>query len=248
MTQVWRQCRFSACLPVTPPSLCGSLVHSQLGPSFQRLYESKDNCHLPATLPVPGTWSSFFFFLLLGFWTFTLSHSTSPFLWRVFQNRVLQTIFPDWLGNVILLISVSWVAGITGGSHGCPAAHFRMWATGSSGPRSAVCNLWAEMGERRPQTKGCGQRLREAKNGFFLGVQRECGLLGSAPKLGENRFLLFSVTCFVVICHGHHGGWDALISPGEGGGGWPVAGFISYTDFIPGAGQSQPGVVSEGMT
>jgi hypothetical protein len=38
----------------------------------------------------------------------------SLFLWRVFQDRVLQTIGPGWLPTAILLISASWVARITG--------------------------------------------------------------------------------------------------------------------------------------
>jgi hypothetical protein len=38
----------------------------------------------------------------------------------VFQDRVSQTIFPGWLQTVIFLISVSWVARITGVSHWHP--------------------------------------------------------------------------------------------------------------------------------
>jgi hypothetical protein len=53
---------------------------------------------------------------------YTLSHSTSPFLWRVFQDRVSQTVNWGWLGTMILLISASWVAGITGVSHQRPAS------------------------------------------------------------------------------------------------------------------------------
>jgi hypothetical protein len=49
---------------------------------------------------------------------FTLSHSTSPsFCDRVFWDRVSWTICLGWLRTVILLISASWVAGITGVSH-----------------------------------------------------------------------------------------------------------------------------------
>jgi hypothetical protein len=68
---------------------------------------------------------------------FTLRHSTSPFLWRVFlvfkfaysyvhtlfgpslppwrvyRDRVSRTISLDWLQTLILLISASWVARIT---------------------------------------------------------------------------------------------------------------------------------------
>jgi hypothetical protein len=37
-----------------------------------------------------------------------------------FWDRVSQTICPGWLRKVILLISASWVARITGVSHQCP--------------------------------------------------------------------------------------------------------------------------------
>jgi hypothetical protein len=44
-----------------------------------------------------------------------LSHSTSPFFCDgCFQDRVSQTICLSWLWIMILLISASWVAGITG--------------------------------------------------------------------------------------------------------------------------------------
>jgi hypothetical protein len=38
-----------------------------------------------------------------------------------FWDRVLQTVYPGWLGTAILLISASWVAKITGVSHWCSA-------------------------------------------------------------------------------------------------------------------------------
>jgi hypothetical protein len=38
-------------------------------------------------------------------------------LWRVFQDRVSQTVGPHWLQTVILLISASWIAKITGVSN-----------------------------------------------------------------------------------------------------------------------------------
>jgi hypothetical protein len=41
-----------------------------------------------------------------------LSHSTSPFMWWDFWDRVLTTICPGWLWIAILLVSASWVAGI----------------------------------------------------------------------------------------------------------------------------------------
>jgi hypothetical protein len=38
-------------------------------------------------------------------------------LWWVFWDRVSRTVFPGWLQTTVLLISVSWVARITGMSH-----------------------------------------------------------------------------------------------------------------------------------
>jgi hypothetical protein len=49
-----------------------------------------------------------------------LRHSTSHVLCCFFQNRVSQTVCLGWLWTVILLISASWVARITGVSHWCP--------------------------------------------------------------------------------------------------------------------------------
>jgi hypothetical protein len=43
------------------------------------------------------------------------------FWWRVFWDRVSQTICPGWLWTVVLLISASWVARITGVRHQHPA-------------------------------------------------------------------------------------------------------------------------------
>jgi ABC-type Fe3+ transport system permease subunit len=62
---------------------------------------------------------SFPFFVVLGleFRAFTLSHSTSPFCDGYFWDRVSWTICLSWLQTVILLISASWVARITGVSH-----------------------------------------------------------------------------------------------------------------------------------
>jgi hypothetical protein len=67
-----------------------------------------------------GGCSIFFFFLnfaALGFElkAYSLSHSTSLFLWWVFLgDRVLRTICLGWLPTSILLICASWVARITG--------------------------------------------------------------------------------------------------------------------------------------
>jgi hypothetical protein len=45
---------------------------------------------------------------------------TTLLLWRVFQDRVSQTLCPDWLWTAILLISATWIARIIGMSHRCP--------------------------------------------------------------------------------------------------------------------------------
>jgi hypothetical protein len=56
----------------------------------------------------------FFSFYGTGAWprAYTLSHSTSPFWWRVFWDRDSQTICQGWLRTLILLISASWVVGL----------------------------------------------------------------------------------------------------------------------------------------
>jgi hypothetical protein len=63
----------------------------------------------------------FFSFVLCWGWTQGLQleplHSASSFLWWDFWDGVLRTIWPGWLWTTILLISASWVAGITGVSH-----------------------------------------------------------------------------------------------------------------------------------
>jgi hypothetical protein len=43
-------------------------------------------------------------------------------LWKVFRDRVSQTLCLGWFQTSILLISASWVAGITGVSHWCLAS------------------------------------------------------------------------------------------------------------------------------
>jgi hypothetical protein len=64
-------------------------------------------------------WLVCFVFVVLGFElrAYTLSQSTSPFLWWVFRDRVSPAICLGWLWTAILLISASWVARITGLSH-----------------------------------------------------------------------------------------------------------------------------------
>jgi hypothetical protein len=66
----------------------------------------------------------FFFFSELGLEirAYTLSHSTSPFFCdEYFRDRVSRAIYPGWLRTMILLISASWVARVTGMNHQPPA-------------------------------------------------------------------------------------------------------------------------------
>jgi hypothetical protein len=105
---------------------------------------------------------SFFIFAVLGFRlrTFTLSHSTRPFLSWVFWDRVLWIICPGWRWTSILVISASWVARITGLSHRCPAPSdflivfysFKCWSQSSkrilsplTGPQPAVWKNCSEI-------------------------------------------------------------------------------------------------------
>jgi hypothetical protein len=63
------------------------------------------------------------FFAVLGFElrAYTLSHSTSPFLWwDYFKIGCPELFAQDWLWTSILLISASWVARHIGVSHRLP--------------------------------------------------------------------------------------------------------------------------------
>jgi hypothetical protein len=68
-----------------------------------------------------GSYPRFFVFLYMVLelerGAYTLSHSTSPFCVKYFQDRVSQTVCPAWLRTAILLISASQVARTTGVSH-----------------------------------------------------------------------------------------------------------------------------------
>jgi hypothetical protein len=75
----------------------------------------------------------FFAVLVLELRAFTLSHSTGPFLWRIFQDRVSGTICLGLLWTTIILISASLVATITGMSHQCLAQTMKF-----SSPKSWV--------------------------------------------------------------------------------------------------------------
>jgi hypothetical protein len=67
--------------------------------------------------------SLFFFFAVLGLElrSYTLSHSPALYVLGYFRDRVLQTICPGWIWTMILMISASWVARITGVSLQCQA-------------------------------------------------------------------------------------------------------------------------------
>jgi hypothetical protein len=80
---------------------------------------------------------------------YSLSHSTSPFLWWVFQDRFSWTICLEWLQTVILLISASWVARITGVSHPHPASLTSLRNNKEAsvfGQKEARLARWAQLG------------------------------------------------------------------------------------------------------
>jgi hypothetical protein len=64
---------------------------------------------------------AFFLVLRLQLRVFTSSHSTSSIFVLGIFKIVSQTICLGWLWTVILLLSASWVARITGVSHQHPA-------------------------------------------------------------------------------------------------------------------------------
>jgi hypothetical protein len=73
----------------------------------------------------PGPFCSSFFFCTET-WTQGLHLEPALFLWRIFWDRISGTICLGWLQIVVLLISASWVARITGLSHWCLAAIFQI--------------------------------------------------------------------------------------------------------------------------
>jgi hypothetical protein len=91
-----------------------------------------------------------FFFVVLEFElrTYTLSHSTSHFLWWFFEI-VSWTVCPGWFWTAILLIAASWVARITGVSHqhlaslgfSCECVLQPSLPSGKPGPRAANSSL-----------------------------------------------------------------------------------------------------------
>jgi hypothetical protein len=58
------------------------------------------------------------------FKAYNLSSPQPFFVIGFFRGRVLQNVCLGWLWTSSLLISVSWVARITGISHWCPASSF----------------------------------------------------------------------------------------------------------------------------
>jgi hypothetical protein len=75
------------------------------------------------------TWSTF-----LWYWDFFVAQGLHleplhqhVFCDRFFQDKVLQTVFSDWLWTTVLLISASWVTRTTGMSHQCLAQSIYYW-------------------------------------------------------------------------------------------------------------------------
>jgi hypothetical protein len=60
---------------------------------------------------------SFFFWTGFELKSYTLSDTTSPFLWWAFWDKVLQMLCLGCLQFMIILISASWVARIIGVNH-----------------------------------------------------------------------------------------------------------------------------------
>jgi hypothetical protein len=83
--------------------------HSNLGHRGFR-EQSPGICGMQTEITQQQLIKHFFSVLELELRAFTLSHSISPFLWRVFQDRVLQTVCLGWFRTTILHISASWVA------------------------------------------------------------------------------------------------------------------------------------------
>jgi hypothetical protein len=123
---------------------------------------------------MPGS----FFFFSAEVWTqdLHLEWLTSPFLWRVFWDRVSWTICPGWLWTSILLISASRVARIAGVSQ----QHFFC-----SPPLAVLCKEaqhvpWVMLSEAMASIQGNSQLMDHTAscncdNGAeLLGSQRTC--------------------------------------------------------------------------
>jgi hypothetical protein len=132
-------------------------------------FSLKGSCHL--WLPSRSLRDFFFSVLGLELRISTLSHSTSPFLWRDFQDRVSRTIGPGWLQTKILLISTSWAARITGMSHWRPAEVASYW------PCFSVMTLNSSPAASGPPV------LRIPVS---LGINQKYSLLGTLQKEGKS--------------------------------------------------------------
>jgi hypothetical protein len=96
--------------------------------------------------------SIYFYFTIIiicgtGVWTqgLHLTLSTSPFLWWVLSRYGLMNYLPGWLWTTIFLISVSWVAKITGVNHRLSlqflcVSFLRSWSL-NLGPQASI--TWA---------------------------------------------------------------------------------------------------------
>jgi hypothetical protein len=101
----------------TPPALTLVLIEkTNTRIILSSCQEYKHVCYVPISLFGLYHMGHAFFFLNI-YQAYTLSHSTSPFLWWVFWDRVSWTICLGWLWTMNLLISASWVAKITDVSH-----------------------------------------------------------------------------------------------------------------------------------
>jgi hypothetical protein len=66
-----------------------------------------------------SAWTRFFFFL--QYWGLNSGPIPWATPWAFFWESSWRTICLDWLQTLILLISASWVARVTGVSHQCPS-------------------------------------------------------------------------------------------------------------------------------
>jgi hypothetical protein len=105
-----------------------------------RLKDDRSWCHFfPLTFYL-------FIFVVLGFElrAYTLNHSTNPFCDGVFQDRISPA--SCWLQIMILLISASWVARITGVSHRRLAApHILSMMTLMAGQWGKMAGDWGQL-------------------------------------------------------------------------------------------------------
>jgi hypothetical protein len=125
----------------------------------------------------------FFFFLFCGTRVWTQSLHLEPlhqpyFCDEFFRDRISRTICLGWLWTVILLISASWVARITGVSHRC-LAKFRCFLENRKKPNHFASTYflckqseWWEMRDCTPQGK---VKVKVRSEGQ---ISRRCGASG----------------------------------------------------------------------